>query len=84
MKAGISPKTDCHSVLNIDQHGPNHFRSLTMAYSVQLLPTTEESRIIRDALALYKDQAARNSDEVDVCWKFISQISISLTRRPGR
>lgn len=54
----------------------------TESYVTQLLPTAVEARIIRSALYEYMER--RNSQpmpsEEDICWKFISKISIDLAK----
>jgi hypothetical protein len=50
-------------------------------YAVQLLPDAEEARIIRDALAYYKNNQALSAIEEDTCWKYVSQISIALRKQ---
>lgn len=52
---------------------------------IQLLPNLEEARIIRTAL--YEYMVNRNSSpdpvEEDMCWKWISKISVELRKENG-
>lgn len=50
-------------------------------YAVQLLPTAEEARIIRDALSHYMKDCPLSTEEEDTCWKYISQISVAIRKR---
>lgn len=53
-----------------------------MDYVVQLLLDAKEARVVRNALSMYTDET-HSSDDQDVAWKVISEISIELRKRGG-
>lgn len=51
-----------------------------MAYVVQLLPDREEARFIRKALQAQINDPNLTSEEEDMAWKYIAQISAALRK----
>lgn len=49
-------------------------------FVAQLLPDEIEARVIRDALVEHMENHPSENTVQDVCWKFISKISIDLRK----